>query len=109
MTIGKLGVKHNLITAGVAQGYERESVVVSPRVMPFGHSMLSATSTCRSTPFIPAFSILARVPQSDQYMKLGTDKRRASDSQWNQGEDLFYQVIIFVNELPRNEKCGKVY
>lgn len=42
--------------------------------MPFGHSMLSATSTCRSTPFIPAFSILARVPQSDQYMKLQRDK-----------------------------------
>lgn len=53
----------------------KTAVLLSPRVMPLGHSMLSATSTCRSTPFIPAFSILALVPQSDQYIKLGWTKK----------------------------------
>ncbi len=41
-----------------------------PSVIPLGHSMSSDTSTCRSTPFMPAFSILALMPQSDQYMNL---------------------------------------
>jgi hypothetical protein len=42
-----------------------------PSVMPFGHWMFSVTSEWMSTPFKPPFLILAGVPQSVQYMKLG--------------------------------------
>lgn len=45
-----------------------------PRVMPFGHTMLSVTKAKRSTPFNPHFSILACSPQSVQYMKLKRTK-----------------------------------
>lgn len=37
--------------------------------------MCSDTRTCRSTPFIPAFSILAWSPQSDQYMNLSEETK----------------------------------
>lgn len=55
---------------------EKAAALRSPRVIPLGHSMLSATSTWRSTPFMPAFSILARVPQSDQYIKLLNNNKK---------------------------------
>lgn len=41
-----------------------------PRVMPFGHIMLSVTKAKRSAPFSPLLSILAFSPQSVQYIKL---------------------------------------
>lgn len=51
---------------------------VLPSAIPLGHSILSETRTCRSTPFIPAFSIFACVPQSDQYMNLGGKNKQTN-------------------------------
>lgn len=41
-----------------------------PRAIPLGHWISVVTSCCLSNPFIPAFSIFAGSPQSDQYIKL---------------------------------------
>lgn len=46
-----------------------------PKVIPLGHWRSDTTKTCRSTPFIPDFSILAGSPQSDQYRKLQEEER----------------------------------
>lgn len=52
----------------------KEERTYIPSVIPFGHWMSSVTSGHLSYPFIPAFSILAGSPQSDQYTKLGRIK-----------------------------------
>ncbi len=74
---------------------------VLPSAIPLGHSILSETRTCRSTPFIPAFSILACVPQSDQYMNLrGSKQTKCSESEsWTDLKvlnlfDFTYDTII---------------
>ncbi len=75
---------------------------VLPSAIPLGHSILSETRTCRSTPFIPAFSILACVPQSDQYMNLrGSKQTKCSESEsWTDLKvlnlfDSTFDTIIF--------------
>lgn len=72
-----------------------------PKVIPLGHSIRSETSTCRSTPFSPAFSILACIPQSDQYMNLMRKKKRI---QVRNQSSCFCKVskLVLANYIYRN-------
>lgn len=56
-------------------------------MIPFGHSMLSLTSDWRSSPFSPAFSIFAGLPQSDQYMNLIEQGQRMREQEREQWQD----------------------
>lgn len=58
-------------TAGLVAKEGRTDI---PSVIPLGHWMSTVTRGRLSNPFIPAFSILAGSPQSDQYTKLGRIK-----------------------------------
>lgn len=66
-------------------GLVKGELACVPKVMPLGHRISEATRTCRSTPFIPDFSILAGSPQSDQYRNLRDKDRGTILRGWQTG------------------------